>query len=166
MTCTNLLCGRIGSSTSQYPCTTVHIWDTGASFGLTPFKSNFIDYVKCNIPVKDVTKVNTIIGLGTKIHKFVDANGKYILITCIYYHLLTMDVKLFSPQNYHQIHGVNSIIKGYNVQMVLKNHNIVIPINIQEDNFLIIYNYYVTSLQKKHHGPLLRSGMEFIGLDY
>ena len=40
---------------------TVLIWDTGASFGLTPFRSDFIDYVKCDIQVKDVTKVNTLV---------------------------------------------------------------------------------------------------------
>ena len=34
-------------------------WDPGASYGLTPFQSDFVDYVECNIPVKDVTKVNT-----------------------------------------------------------------------------------------------------------
>jgi hypothetical protein len=34
------------------------IWVMGASYGLTPFRSDFIDYVKCDIPVKDVTKVN------------------------------------------------------------------------------------------------------------
>ena len=39
------------------------IWDTGASFGLTPFRSD-IDYVKCEIPVRDVTKVNKVIGIG------------------------------------------------------------------------------------------------------
>ena len=65
------------------------IWDTGTSFVLTPFKSDFIDYVKCDITVKDVTKVYTVIGIGTKINKFVDENEKYILLTCIYYHLPT-----------------------------------------------------------------------------
>ena len=50
--------------------------------------------------------------------------------------------------------------------MVPKKHNILIPINIQEDNPPIIYNYYVTSAQNKRHGTLLRSGMAFIGLDY
>ena len=50
--------------------------------------------------------------------------------------------------------------------MVLKNHNIVIHINIQEANLPIIYNYYFNSVQNKCHGPLLRSVMEFIGLDY
>ena len=36
------------------------IWDTGESYGLTLFRSDFINYVKCcEIPVRDVTKVNT-----------------------------------------------------------------------------------------------------------
>ena len=57
------------------------IWDTGSSFGFVPFKNYFIDYVKRNTPVKDVTKVNTVIGIGTTIHKFVDANRKYVFLT-------------------------------------------------------------------------------------
>ena len=39
----------------------VLVWDTGASYGLTPSRSYFIDYVRCDIPVKDVTKVNRVI---------------------------------------------------------------------------------------------------------
>ena len=112
----NILCGRLGSSTSQDPRTTVLIWDTGASFGFTPFKSDFIDYVRCNNPVKDVTKENTVIGIGTKIHKFVDSNEKYVFSPCISYHLPTTDVRLFSPQTYHQLHGAHSINKGFNLR--------------------------------------------------
>ena len=111
MASANILCGRLGSSTSHDPHTNVLIWDTGTSFGLTPFKSEFIYYVKCNTPVKDVTKFNTAIGIGTTIHKFVDANGKYVFLPCISYHLPTTDVRLFSPQTYHQLHGTHSIIK-------------------------------------------------------
>ena len=92
------------------------IWDTGASFGFTPFKSDFIDGVKCNTPVKDVTKDNTIIGIGTTIHKFVDANGKYVFLPCISYHLPTTDVRLFSPKTYHHLRGAHYIIKGSNVK--------------------------------------------------
>ena len=33
------------------PKTLILIWDTGASAGLTPFCSNFIDYVECEIDV-------------------------------------------------------------------------------------------------------------------
>ena len=93
----NLRCGCLGYSTSYYPCTTVIVLDTGASFGLIAFKSNFIDYVNCNIPVKDVTKVNTVIGIGLTIHKFADTNVKYVFLPCISYHLPTTDVKLLYP---------------------------------------------------------------------
>ena len=68
------------------------IWDNGTSFVLTPFKSDFVYYVKFNTPVKDVTKVNTVIVIVTTIHKFVDANGKDILLTCISYNLPTTNV--------------------------------------------------------------------------
>ena len=54
------------------------VWDTGASYGLTPFRSDIIDYVECNIPVRDVKKVNRVIGIRTNIHKFIERNGKYI----------------------------------------------------------------------------------------
>ena len=57
------------------PKTTMLIWDTGASYGLTPFRSDFIDYVQCDIPVRDVTKVNKVIGIGTTLHKFTDVKG-------------------------------------------------------------------------------------------
>ena len=116
--------------------------------------------------MKDVTKFNTVIGIGTKIHKFVDANVKDVLLPFFYYHLPTTDVQLFSPQNYHQLHGAHSIIKILNVQMLLKNHKIDVPINRQEYNLPIIYNSYVTSAQKKRNGTLLRSGIAFIVLGY
>ncbi len=59
------------------------IWDTGASFGLTQFQSNFIDYVKCDIPDKDMTKVTRVIGIGTTLHKFVDTNGQEVCLTSL-----------------------------------------------------------------------------------
>ena len=43
------------------------VWDTGASLGLTPYRADFIDYLEVNIPVKDVTKTNYVVGIGTVI---------------------------------------------------------------------------------------------------
>jgi hypothetical protein len=40
------------------------IWDTGASFGLTSFRQDFINYTECNIPVNDIARTNTVIGIG------------------------------------------------------------------------------------------------------
>ncbi len=46
------------------------IWDTGATHGLTPFLKDFIHYHLYDIPVKDISKVNRVIGVGTVMHKF------------------------------------------------------------------------------------------------
>jgi hypothetical protein len=77
----------------------------GALFRLTPFCSDFIDYVECDTSVWDVTKVNKVIGIGTTIHKFTNTNGKSVFLRCVSYHLPQTDVCLFSPQTYHQMHG-------------------------------------------------------------
>ncbi len=60
------------------PKTLMLIRDTG----VTPFRSDFIDYVKCDIPVMDVTKVNKVIGIGTTLHKLTDTNGWCIFHVC------------------------------------------------------------------------------------
>ena len=54
----------------KYPKLLMLIWGTGASFGLTPFKTDFIDDVKRVLPIKDVTKVNRVVVIGTTIQKF------------------------------------------------------------------------------------------------
>jgi hypothetical protein len=80
------------------PRSLVLIWDTGASYGLTPFDSGFIDYLESDIPVQDITRVNKIIGIGTTLHKFTNTDGKSVFLPCVSYHLPQMDVCLFSPQ--------------------------------------------------------------------
>ena len=50
------------------------IWDVGVSFGLTPFHGNFVDYVKCDIDVKDISKLNKVVGFGTTLHNFTATN--------------------------------------------------------------------------------------------
>ncbi len=87
------------------PKITMLIWDTGASFGLTPFWSDFIDYVKCKISVQDVTKVNKVIHIGTTLHKFTAVKALPVYLPCVLYHLPKTDVHLFSPQMFHQMHG-------------------------------------------------------------
>jgi hypothetical protein len=49
---------------------TLLIWDIGATHRLTPFLKDFIHYHPCDIPVRDISKVNRVIGVGTVIHKF------------------------------------------------------------------------------------------------
>ena len=80
------------------PKTLILIWDLWASFGLTPFRSGFIDYVKEDIPVKDVTKINRVTGIGTTLHKFQNGQGQDIFLPCVFYHLPKTYLWLFSPQ--------------------------------------------------------------------
>ncbi len=94
----------VGGATKD-PRTLILIWDTGTLFGLTPFCSDFIDYVECDIPVPDVTKVNKVIGIRTTNHKLTNINGNPVFLPCVSYHLPQTDVRLFSPQTYHQMHG-------------------------------------------------------------
>ncbi len=56
------------------PQSLILIWDTGASYELPPFFSDFINYMECDIPGRDVTKGNNVIGIGTTLHKFTDTD--------------------------------------------------------------------------------------------
>ena len=82
--------------------------DTGASLGLTPYRTNFFDYVEVNILVKDVTKMNYVVGIGTVIYKFQNDKDKDLFLPSIAYHLPTADLQLFSLQTYHQMHDYSS----------------------------------------------------------
>eukprot|EP00956_Cyclotella_meneghiniana_P015030 scaffold22790_cov42-Cyclotella_meneghiniana.AAC.2 len=67
------------------------VWDTGASFGLTPFRGDFIDYTECSITINDIARSNQVVGVGTTLHKF-KHNGSYIFIPCLSYHLPTANI--------------------------------------------------------------------------
>eukprot|EP00956_Cyclotella_meneghiniana_P028265 scaffold65213_cov39-Cyclotella_meneghiniana.AAC.4 len=97
------------------------VWDTGASFGLTPFRSDFIDYTECNIPVNDIARTNIVIGLGTTLHRF-ELDGKAFFLPCLSYHLPSAEIRLFSPQTYHTIYGGYSHVKYNSVQELSYNH--------------------------------------------
>ena len=49
--------------------------------------SDLIDYVEADITIKDATKTNRVIGIGTTLHKFQNDQGKDIFLPCVYYHL-------------------------------------------------------------------------------
>ena len=111
--------------------------------------------------MKDVTKVNKVIGIGTTLHKFRNDKGKSVLLPCVSYHLPTTDVRLFSPQTYHQIHGGYSRINDDSVEMNLKNNKIVIPICHEQANLPIVFDSYVKTKQKNEVGPHIRSTMAY-----
>ena len=52
-------------------CSEANFWecpvidDTGASYGLSPFRADFIDYEEVNISVQDIAHMNEVVGIGT-----------------------------------------------------------------------------------------------------
>ena len=91
------------------------VWDTGASFGLTPFHEDFIDYEPCRIPVMDIKSTNYVIGVGTVLWQVKDTNGRLVYVPGIAYHLPTAEIRLTSPQSYHQRWGGRSELDGDSV---------------------------------------------------
>jgi hypothetical protein len=151
---------RISFSTGlQDPKPLILIWDTGTSYGLTPFRSDFIDYVKCEIPVRDVTTVNTVVGIGTTLHKFTDINGNPVYLPCVSYHLPKTDVRLFSPQTYHQMHGGYSEVHSNCIRMLLKTSTIEIQIVREEHNLPVVFDSFVSGKAKKALASNMRSGL-------
>ena len=104
--------------------------------------------MEAEIAVKDVTKINKVIGIGTTLHKFRNDKRKIVFLQCVSYHLPTIYVRLFSPQTYHQMHGSYSSINGDCVEMNLKNNKTVILIRREQANLQIVFDSYITTKQK------------------
>ena len=93
--------------------------------------------------MRDVTKVNTVVGIGTTLHKFTDINGNPAYLPCVSYHLPETDVRLFSPQTYHQMHGGYSEVHSDCIRMLLKTSTIKIQIVREEHNLPVVFDFWV-----------------------
>jgi hypothetical protein len=128
------------------------VWDTGASFGLTPFRGDFIDYVECSIPVRDIARTNIVVGIGTTLHKF-QFQGEDIFIPCLSYHLPSAEVCLFSPQTYHTIYGGHSAVFGDKVEMFIDHLRLDVGIDREASNVPMVMNCSVSGQEMHEHGP-------------
>ncbi len=120
----------------------------------------FIDYVKCEIPGRDVNKVNTVVGIGMTLHKFTDIKGNSVYLPCVSYHLPKTDVCLvFSPQMYHQMHGGYSEVHSNCARMLLKTSTTEIQIVREEHNLPVVVDSFVSGKAKKALASNIRSGL-------
>ena len=149
------------------------VWDSGASYGLSAFRGDFIDYEECEIPVQDISRTNIVIGIGTVMWKFYATNGDRIYLPCLCYHLPSAEIRLFSPQTYHQLYGGSSEIDGDHVTMFLpkqsdyiKRHNIEIPVDRKGTNLPLAFNVSCTEAERNDIGPNLRSSLAKHELDF
>jgi hypothetical protein len=120
--------------------------------------------VECDIPVRDVTKVNKVSGIGTAIQKFMDINGNPVFLHCVSYHLPQTDIRLFSPQTYHQMHGGYSEVYGQSITMKLRTSSFHIGIIRDQANLLVVHDSFVSEKAKCGLAPLFWSGMCQTGL--
>ena len=121
------------------------IWNTRASYGMTPFKIHLIDYVEDDIPVKDITKVNQVIVIGTTINNFIDTNGVAFYFPYVLYHLQHTDVFILCTQNYLQIHGGNSLVYGFKFEFFSRPHHYDY-IDNQNGYLSVVHNSQLTSI--------------------
>ncbi len=110
---------------------TMLVWDTGALIGLTPFRSNFIDYLPLDgVTVKDIAHTNKVLGIGTTMWKLPTTKGHPLYTPAVTYHMPDCDIHLFSPQSYFQLNGGDATVMARNVTMCLPDNHIVdIPID-------------------------------------
>ena len=134
------------------------VWDTGASFGLTPFHQDFINYTKCSIAVNDIARTNTIIGIMTTLHKF-KINSEDIFLVCFPYHLPSTNMRLFSPQTFCTLHGGHSAVFGDKVEMFINLLHVGAGINSEALNVPMVHNCWVSPEEMNEHGSCIRSAL-------
>ena len=151
------------------------VWDTGASYGLTPFRCDFIDYEEVHLPVQDIAHTNYVVGIGTVMWKFKAINGDPIYLPILCYHLPTADIRLLSPQTYHQLHGGESSIVESGTRVAMKlpqqgptspTHVIEIPIDLRGTNLPVIHDVACTDKEREIIGPRLRSSLAKRAMDF
>jgi hypothetical protein len=102
------------------------------------------------------------------LHKFVDVAGNNVYLPCVSYHLPSTDIRLFSPQVYHQIYGGHSMVNGNKVVMRVRKKGcpitIGIPIDRDGTNLPVVRNSCVSEKIKKKHAYRLRSALNVTGL--
>ena len=103
----------------------------------------------------------TVVGVGTTLYKMTDTRGVTAWMPCISYLLPTTDVRLYSPQTYHQLFGGYSRVDGDNVRMVLSDREIVIPIERERSNLPILYDCHTTARERELHGPTIMDRLPF-----
>ena len=120
-------------------------------------------HITTPLTVKDISKNNTVVRIGTVMWKFTATNGDILYLPGLAYHLPTADIRLLSPQAYHQMYGGESRVDGNNVLMSLppkrrsnqRLHSINIQIEKGISNLPIVHKVSCTDDEREQFGPHL-----------
>jgi hypothetical protein len=146
------------SGASRSVTNTMLVWDTGPSIGLTPFRSDFIDYLPLDgVTVKDIARANSVLGIGAIMWKLPTTKGNPVFIPAVAYHMPDCDIRLFSPQSYFNLHEGDATITAWSVVMRLPdNHVVDIPFDTMV-NLPVIPHSQPTLEEQDTFGPHLLS---------
>ena len=147
-------------SAMQSVTNTMLVWDTGASIGLTPFHSDFIEYLPLDgVTVKDIAWTNSVLGIGTIMWKLPTMKGHPVFIPAVAYHMPDCDIRLFSPQSYFNLHGGDATVTTRSVKMRLPDSHVVdISIDLTV-NLPVIPHPQPTLEEQDNFGPHLLSSI-------
>ena len=139
---------------------TLCVFDTGASIGLTPYRADFIDYLPLEgATIKDISKVNKVLGVGTVMWKLRSRRGDEVFIPCVAYHMPECDIRLMSPQCYFQTHGGHAEMTEHMVTIHLPGvdkHIVEVPID-KVTNLPAIMQPQTSKDEQLQYGPHLLS---------
>ena len=101
--------------------TTPLVFDTGDSMGLTPFRSDFIDYQPADVSIKAVASTGKVVGIGTVLRKFKSRCGTTVYVPSVNFHMPAADIRLESPQSAIRMLGGDgkAILKHDTIEWIL-----------------------------------------------
>ena len=136
---------------------TMLVWDTGASIGLTPFCSDFINYLPLDgVTVIDIARASSVLVIGTIMWKLPTTKGHPVFIPAVTYHMPDCDIHLFSPQSYFNLHGGDATVTAWSVVMRLPdNHVVNIPIDSTVNLPVIPHPQPTLAEEQDNFGPHL-----------
>ena len=106
------------------------VFDTGASFCLTPKLEDFVDEIK-PAPIKKIQGISTslpVVGMGHVEWSIRDMHGKVATVRVLAYYVPQTHIRLFSPQHYFQHGGGKAVITGKTLAMELPSgHTLEFP---------------------------------------
>ncbi|KAL7459520.1 hypothetical protein ACHAWC_011291, partial [Mediolabrus comicus] len=89
------------------------VFDSGASFDISPFRSDFLTYTPVsNTVVQGINAKSEIAGVGLVMYRFTTRSGRTIFRPSIAYHMPSADIRLLSPHVHMRMHGGTAELDG------------------------------------------------------
>ena len=104
-----------------------------------------------------------MIGMGTVMFKVKNSRNEDVFIPGLAYHLPTTDIRLMSPQAYHQLYGGESTLNGDRVIMDLGGgaSRLEIPID-KQTNLPLIRDPHCTKEEQEKYGLKFRAATAYL----